>query len=113
MSDDWRTLFDDADALDGDAVDALLEAHGDRGQRAVEAVSERRVKLYNDFTVVVGYEDEYIVENGACTCKDAEYNLDQNDPEALCWHALAVEIATRIDAVDEHDMFYSEVRDFL
>jgi predicted nucleic acid-binding Zn finger protein len=79
----------------------------------MEAVSERRVKEYRDFTVVVGHEDEYIIEDGACTCKDAEYNLDPEDPEDMCWHALAVEIAARVDAVDHHDMWYSEVREFL
>ena len=110
---DWRAALSAAGELSGPIVDAILSAHGDRGQRAIEAVSEERVKQYRDFTVVVGHEDEYVVENGGCTCKDAEYNLDTGDPAQRCWHALAVEVADRVDAVDHHDMWYSEVREFI
>jgi predicted nucleic acid-binding Zn finger protein len=108
--DDWRAALADAGALTGPIVEQLLSEHGDRGQRAIEAASEGRVKEYNDFTVVVGHEDEYIVEDGSCNCEDAQYNLG---PEESCWHALAVDIAERVGEVDHHDMFYSEVRDFL
>ena len=110
---DWRERLEDAGELTPDVVEALLAAHGERGRKAIDAVSERRVKGYNDFTVVVGHEDEYIVEDGGCTCKDATYNLDPEDPAQQCWHALAVEIADRLGAVDRHDMWYSEVREFL
>lgn len=110
---DWQAELEAAGELTPTIVEALLAAHGDRGQRAMEAVSERRVKEYKDFTVVVGHADEYIIEDGSCTCKDMEYNLDPSDPAQRCWHALAVEIARRTDAVDHHDMWYSEVRDFL
>ncbi|MBB6646950.1 hypothetical protein [Halobellus ruber] len=95
------------------AVEAMLSLHGDRGGRAIEAVSEGRVKQYRDFTVVVGHEDEYVVEDGGCTCKDTAYNLDPGDPEDRCWHVLAVAIAERIGEVDHHAMWYSEVREFL
>ncbi|WP_049937667.1 hypothetical protein [Haloplanus natans] len=110
---DWREALSVAGELSGPIVDAILSVHGDRGQRAIEAVSEERVKQYRDFTVVVGHDDEYIIEDGGCTCKDAEYNLDSGDPTQRCWHALAVDIAERVDAVDHHDMWYSEVREFL
>jgi len=109
----WLRELADVGELTPDAVESMLALHDGRGERAIEAVSEGRVKQYRDFTVVVGHEDEYVVENGACTCKDSEYNLDAEDPEALCWHAIAVAVATRIDEVDEHDMWYSEVRDLL
>ena len=112
-SGDWQSRLEAAGELTPSVVEALLEAHGERGRTAVDAVSERRVKQYNDFTVVVGHGDEYIVEEGACTCKDATYNLDPEDPDQRCWHAIAVELATRLDAVDHHDMWYSEVREFL
>lgn len=95
------------------AVELLLSEHGGRGRRAIDAVSEERVKQYLDFTVVVGHGDEYIIENGRCNCKDAAYNLDPDDPSQQCWHALAVDIADRIDAIDHHDLWYAEVRDFL
>ena len=111
--DDWRTALAAAGELQPQIVSQILSIHGDRGQRAIEAVSERRVKRYRDFIVVVGYDEEYVVEDGGCTCKDSQYNLDPDDPTQLCWHALAVEIADRIDEVDNHDMWYSDVREFL
>jgi predicted nucleic acid-binding Zn finger protein len=111
--DDWRAALAEAGELTGPVTAAIVETHGDRGRRAIEAVSETRVKEYRDFTVVVGHEDEYVVEDGACTCKDSEYNLDPDDPDAACWHAIAVDVARGVDEVDEHDMWYSDVRDLL
>jgi len=111
--DEWERLLSEAGELTPEAVDSIISLHGDRGQRALDAVGEGRVKEYRDFTVVVGHDDEYVVEDDGCTCKDAEYNLDATDPEQLCWHAIAVRIARAIGATDEHDMWYSDVRDFL
>jgi predicted nucleic acid-binding Zn finger protein len=110
---EWEAALREAGELTPDVVDRIATVHGDRGLRAIDAVSEERVKEYKDFTVVVGHEDEYVVEAGGCTCKDAEYNLDPEDPEDLCWHAIASRIAHAIDATDEHDMWYSDVREFL
>ena len=110
---EWRAELESAGELTPQVVEAILDEHGDRGQRAIDAVGETRVKRYNDFTVVVGHTEEYIVEDGGCTCKDAAYNLDATDPGQRCWHVLAVDVAERIGAVDRHDMFYSEVRDLL
>ena len=111
--DDWRAALDETDELTGPIAAAIVETHGDRGKRAIEAVAEERVKRYRDFTVVVGHEDEYVVEDGECDCADATYNLDPDDPDDRCWHALAVDIADGVDAVDHHDMWYSDVREFL
>jgi len=111
--DDWVGQLEATEELTPEIVTAIVDAHGDRGQRAIEAVGESRVKRYRDFIVVVGHQDEYIVEDGACDCADAAYNLDTDDPDQLCWHAIAVRIAEAIEAVDEHDMWYSDVRDFL
>ena len=108
----WQADLEDAGELTPDVVERILRVHDDRGQHAIEAVTERRVKQYRDFVVVVGYEDEYVVEDG-CTCKDSEYNIDPDDPTSQCWHVLAYEIARRVDAMDDHDMWYSDVRDFL
>jgi len=110
---EWQRELEDAGELGAEVVERILAVHGDRGARAIEAVSEGRVKEYRDFTVVVGHTDEYVVEDGGCTCKDSEYNLDPEDPTERCWHALAVEIARRVGAVDHHDMWYSDVKDFL
>jgi predicted nucleic acid-binding Zn finger protein len=110
---EWQAALDDAGGLEPDVVERIVAVHGDRGARAVDLVGEDRVKQYRDFTVVVGRTDEYVVEGDACTCKDAEYNIDPNDPTDLCAHVLAVAIARRIGALDHHDMWYTEVRDFL
>jgi predicted nucleic acid-binding Zn finger protein len=110
---EWTAALDAAGELTPDVVDRIIAAHGSRGRRAIEAVGERRVKQYRDFTVVVGHADEYVVEDGGCTCEDSQYNLDADDPDELCWHAIAAEIAPRIDAVDHHDMWYSDVREFI
>jgi len=111
--DEWGALLAERGELTPEVVTAIVDAHGSRGRQAIEAVGEERVKGYRDFMVVVGHEDEYIVEDGACECADATYNLDTDDPDDLCWHAIAVRIARTIGAVDEHDMWYSDVRDFL
>jgi len=110
---DWQVTLDAAGELTPQVVEELLAAHGQRGRKAIDAVSEQRVKEYRDFTVVVGHDDEYIVEDGRCPCKDATYNLDPEDPDQRCWHALAVELARRLDAVDHHDLWYAEVREFI
>ena len=110
---EWTATLDAEEELTPEIVDRIVAVHGDRGQRAIEAVGESRVKEYRDFTVVVGHDDEYVVEDDGCTCKDAEYNLDATDPDQLCWHAIAVRIARAIGELDEHDMWYSDVRDFL
>ncbi|WP_049947705.1 hypothetical protein [Candidatus Halobonum tyrrellensis] len=94
-------------------VEAVVSTHGARGRRAIEAVSEERVKQYRDFTVVVGHRAEHVVEDGGCDCEDAAYNLDPSDPDERCWHALAVDVAEALDRVDHHDMWYSEVHEFL
>ena len=109
----WQARLEEEGKLTPEIVEWISRLHGDRGVRAIEAVAERRVKAYRDFTVVVGYGDEYVVEGNGCTCKDAEYNLDSEDPTELCWHVLAVAIARRVGHVDYHDMWYSDVRDFL
>ena len=109
----WQAALEDAGELTPELVEQITGVHGDRGVRAIEAVGEGRVKAYQDFTIVVGYDDEYIVEAEGCTCKDSEYNLDDDDPTEQCWHVLAVAIARRVGHVDYHDMWYSEVRELL
>jgi predicted nucleic acid-binding Zn finger protein len=110
---EWQSALAESGALTPEVVSRIFDAHGARGRKGVEAVGERRVKQYNDFLVVVGHDDEYIVEQGGCTCEDVQYNLDLEDPTQLCWHAIAAAIAMRIDAVDEHDIWYTDVRELL
>lgn len=109
----WEKALADHGELDAQITERILAVHGDRGSKAIDAVTEGRIKRYREFIVVVGRSDEYVVEGRACTCFDALYNLDPEDPTAWCWHAIAARIALTIDAVDEHDMWYSDVREFL
>lgn len=109
----WRADLADDGRITGSVAERIIAIHGDRGVRAIEAVNEGRVKEYRDFTIVVGHDEEYVVEGRGCTCRDSEYNLDPEDPTERCWHALAVVIAEATRRVDEHDMWYSEVRSFL
>jgi len=110
---EWQSTLDETGALTPDVVDRILATHGERGAQAIDAVAERRVKAYNDFTVVVGHSEEYVVEDSGCQCRDAQYNLDDEDPTELCWHVIAVAVAERVEAVDHHDMWYSDVHEFL
>lgn len=110
---EWAADLEAAGGMTSELVERIVELHGDRGARAIEAVAERRVKEYRDFTVVVGHTEEYVIEGGRCPCKDARYNLDREDPTQRCWHELATIIARRTDSVDDHDLWYSEVREFL
>jgi predicted nucleic acid-binding Zn finger protein len=111
--DEWQRLLEESGELTSEAADRIIAVHGDRGVKAIEAVGEERIKQYRDFTVVVGHSEEYVIEDGGCSCEDSRYNLDPDDPTQLCWHVIAAKIARRIDAVDHHDMWYSEVREFL
>ncbi len=110
---EWERLIETSGELTSEVADRIIAAHGDRGVQAIEAVSEERVKQYRDFTVVVGHSEEYVIEGDACDCEDSRYNLDPEDPTQLCWHVIATKIARKIDAVDHHDMWYSDVREFL
>lgn len=109
----WEEDLAAAGELTSEVVQTILNVHGDRGSRAIEAVHEGRVKEYRDFVVVVGHEDEYVVEGAACTCLDARYNLDPDDPTDQCWHAVAAQIATTIGTVDSYDLWYSDLRDLV
>ena len=111
--DDWRAALAESGELSGPIAAGIVAEHGDRGKRAIEAVGEGRVKRYRDFTVVVGHAEEYVVEDGGCDCADATYNLDGDDPSERCWHAIAVDVADAVGAIDHHDMWYSEAREFL
>ena len=112
-SEEWASVLSETGTLTPEVVELLLGTHGARAKRAIEGVGEDRVKKYRDFTVVVGHLDEYIVEGETCTCEDQRYNLDPENPDAKCWHQLAVEIATLLDRVEHHDLWYSDVADIM
>jgi len=81
---------------------ALVLSYGKRGEKAFFYVRDRRVKKYRDFFIVVGNE-EYIVDDEFCTCKDFQINLKLKKP---CAHILALFIAKRLNLYDEFDMYY-------
>lgn len=111
--DEWVRTLTQAGELSPRAVDQILSTHSKRGRKAIEAVGERRVKEYNDFTVVVGRAREYIIEGRSCTCPDTRYNLDPDAPTELCWHVIAALIARAIDASQHYDLWYAEVGDII
>jgi len=51
---------------------------------------------------VVGRE-EYVVEEGFCTCKDFQINLKGKKP---CAHMIAVKVAKELKLYDEIDSYY-------
>ena len=107
--DDWRAALDAAGELQPAIVTAILSAHGDRGGKAIDAVAEQRVKRYRDFTVVVGYNTKEWSEEGGRSGKDRQYDLDD---DAQWWQEQAGGIAERVDAIDHHERWYSDVREF-
>ncbi len=78
----------------------ILKRYGERGARAIDAVSEGRVKKYRDFFVVVGRSDEYVVEDEFCTCRDAVFRGGE------CSHVLAVRFARVYGGFEEIDLWY-------
>ena len=110
---EWERALGETGELTPGIVERVLSVHGDRGAKAIDAVHEGRVKEYRDFIVVVGHGDEYVVEGRACTCLDAQYNLDPDDPTDRCWHALAATISAAIGETDRFDLWYSDMRDLM
>ncbi len=84
---------------------AVLECYGEQGRRALAAVEAGSVKRYLDFLVVVGTNDEYVVEDGLCTC---DRSLIGN---RFCWHQLAARIAVLTHACEEYDLWYHAALD--
>lgn len=98
MKDLWRELAEVG--LTERIRNELAERLGERGRKALRAVEEGRVKRYLDFFVVVGYEDEYVVDGEFCTCDDFLYRRHE------CVHILAVRIALAAGACEEYRLWY-------
>jgi predicted nucleic acid-binding Zn finger protein len=84
---------------------AVLECYGEQGRRALQAVEAGSVKRYLDFIVVVGVNDEYVVEDNLCTC---DQSLLRN---GFCWHQLAARLAVLSGACEEYDLWYHAALD--
>ncbi|MFO7966052.1 MAG: SWIM zinc finger family protein [Archaeoglobaceae archaeon] len=81
---------------------SLLLSYGKRGEKAFFYLRENRIKKYKDFFVVVG-EEEYVVEEDHCNCKDFQMNLRSKSP---CTHILAVKVAEKLEMYDTVDTYY-------
>jgi len=86
-------------ALNDAVKEAFISAYGKRGQEAVEAVADGRVKKYNDYFVVVGNSGEYCVDGDFCSCPAVRYGN-------LCWHTLAVRIAEALNSYESYNLWY-------
>ncbi len=75
---------------------------GGGGLAAAEAGS---VKRYLDFVVMVGGRDEYIVEDGLCTCDRFRIR------NGFCRHRLAARIAVLAGLCEEYDLWYHAALD--
>jgi predicted nucleic acid-binding Zn finger protein len=84
---------------------SLLHAYQERGEKAILAAEHGNVKKYRNFWVVVGRTDEYIVEDGFCTCEDFLYRGGE------CWHSIAVKIAKICRLYEEFDLWYTQKPD--
>jgi predicted nucleic acid-binding Zn finger protein len=80
----------------------ILRGFGDRGRKALTAIDEKRVKKYQDFFVVVGTTDEYIVDEDFCSCRDFIFR------KGRCWHVLAAAIASITGDYEEIDLWYMD-----
>ena len=81
----------------------IIAAHGARGRKALKAIDENRVKKYRDFFVVVGTNDEYIVDGDFCTCPDVVFRGGK------CWHIIAVAIAEATGRYERIDLWYQDI----
>jgi predicted nucleic acid-binding Zn finger protein len=81
---------------------SLLLSYGKRGEKAFFYLKEGRIKKYRDFFVVVG-EEEYLVEESYCSCKDFQINLKARKP---CSHIIAVKVAREMGIYDSIDVYY-------
>ncbi|MFA7562427.1 MAG: SWIM zinc finger family protein [Methanoculleus sp.] len=101
MSGLWQKIERDR-ALTEEFRTYIERVYGERGKKALEAVDSGQVKRYLDFFVVVGRNDEYIIEGDFCTCSDFLFRGRE------CWHILAVRIAERTGSYESYDLWYQD-----
>ena len=95
----WQKIELDR-ALTEELRTCIERAYGERGRKALDAVDKGQVKRYRDFFIVVGRNDEYIVEDDFCTCSDFLFRGRE------CWHILAVRVAERTGLYESYDLWY-------
>jgi predicted nucleic acid-binding Zn finger protein len=90
----------DAGGLTPQVRERICRHYRDRGEKALAAVDSGLVRKYDDFFVVTGSSDEYIVEDDFCTCRDFIYR------GRCCWHILAVRIAVAAGLYQKKEGWY-------
>lgn len=83
--------------LSGEIRRKIVELYGSRGERAIEAVEQRRVYRRGRRWFVRGKSGEYEVVKNLCSCPDYVMNIATGKAKVdVCYHALAKEIAEAI-----------------
>ena len=102
MNDLWLE-FAEKKVLDAPAREAIEQAFGTRGKKALAAIDAGKIKKYLDFFVVEGRTADYVVEEDFCTCGDFMYR------GRTCWHLLAVRIVMITGTFERVDRWYMEI----
>lgn len=97
--------------IDEEIKDLFEDIYKEKGKKAIDAINSKRVKRYNDFYVVVGIEEEHIIVEDYCNCKDFFFNASRKGE--YCWHILAVKIAEITGNYDKVDIWYHEIEKIL
>jgi len=95
-------------------INKLSSTFGQRLEKALEALEERRVKRYvfqpsgRIVWIVVGKEREYLVMPAAeyCTCDDFYFQFHQGH---LCYHIIAQKLAeatSQFDLIEDDDQLF-------
>ncbi len=95
-------------------INKLSSTFGQRSEKALEALGERRVKKYvfqpsgRIVWIVVGKEREYLVMPAAeyCTCDDFYFQFHQGH---LCYHIVAQKLAeatSQFDLIEDDDQLF-------
>jgi len=96
-------------------INALIATFGQRVNKALEALSESRIKKYvfqpsgRIVWIVVGKERDYLVMPSIdyCSCDDFYYQFDHGH---ICYHIIAqklAEAASRFDLFEDTDDFFN------
>lgn len=85
--------------LDKGLENAIIDAYGGRGKKAIAAIKKRRVIRQGERWFVRGKSDEYEVVQTFCSCRDYVLNIVTGKADAdMCYHALAKRICELLDA---------------
>jgi len=95
-------------------ISKFSSTFGQRSEKALEALRERRVKKYvfkpsgRIVWIVVGKEKEYLVMPAAeyCTCDDFYFQFHQGH---LCYHIIAQKLAEatgKFDLIEDDDQLF-------